>query len=249
MDEKQFEKEYRREKQQSAPDLWNRIEPNLKEHPERKRKFRPYGIAAAAAVILVAVLPAVKNGLKTSPAASARMECTQAMETTAAAAGEKEEAGGIMIENAMPAEETQAAVQESELEISEDYVQYVGKYHLEEAGDRGVPYDLQLIITKIEDNKVWGAVTLAHNQAEGSESGETEEKLEGEEIEAESLYISLEDEKIQEFGKKAPARLKFYFTEKNGKPAFSVEGFEGTNEEGDGYRGTLVQEETYGSGK
>ena len=35
MDEKQLELEYRNMKRQAAPDLWDRIEKNLKEHPER----------------------------------------------------------------------------------------------------------------------------------------------------------------------------------------------------------------------
>ena len=34
MDEKQLEQEYRSIKQQAAPDLWDRIERNLKEHQD-----------------------------------------------------------------------------------------------------------------------------------------------------------------------------------------------------------------------
>ena len=37
MDEKRLEQEYRRLKRQQAPDLWNRIEGSLREHPERGR--------------------------------------------------------------------------------------------------------------------------------------------------------------------------------------------------------------------
>lgn len=36
MDEKKLEQEYRKLKQQAAPDLWSRIEANLAEHPERE---------------------------------------------------------------------------------------------------------------------------------------------------------------------------------------------------------------------
>ncbi len=36
MDEKMLEQEYRKLKRQAAPDLWNRIEMNLAEHPERE---------------------------------------------------------------------------------------------------------------------------------------------------------------------------------------------------------------------
>lgn len=81
-DEKQLEREYRSIKQQAAPDLWNRIEGNLKEHPEREAagehpeicrrepasgrrgSFRPaYGMAAAAAAIavLVTAVPVMRS--------------------------------------------------------------------------------------------------------------------------------------------------------------------------------------------
>lgn len=72
MDEKRLEQKYRELKHQAAPDLWARIEGNLKDHPERagkaqhaetirefpqrKRGKTPvYGMAAAAAAILVLV--------------------------------------------------------------------------------------------------------------------------------------------------------------------------------------------------
>lgn len=72
MDEKRLEQEYRELKHQAAPDLWARIEGNLKDHPERvgenreaeviqkipekkERKMPVYGMAAAAAAILVLV--------------------------------------------------------------------------------------------------------------------------------------------------------------------------------------------------
>ena len=35
MDEKRLEEEYRNLKRQAAPDLWARIDANLKDHPER----------------------------------------------------------------------------------------------------------------------------------------------------------------------------------------------------------------------
>ena len=60
MDEKKFEQEYRTWKQQAAPDLWNRIEENLAEHPERKQRprihtlWKPVSGVAAAILVLVA---------------------------------------------------------------------------------------------------------------------------------------------------------------------------------------------------
>lgn len=70
MDEKRLKQEYTELKRQAAPNLWARIEGNLKDHPERvstdkeaevirrlpdkKRRKTPfYGMAAAAAAILV----------------------------------------------------------------------------------------------------------------------------------------------------------------------------------------------------
>ena len=35
MDEKRLEREYRKWKRQTSPDLWERIDKNLKSHPER----------------------------------------------------------------------------------------------------------------------------------------------------------------------------------------------------------------------
>ena len=84
MDEKKFEQEYRKIKQQAAPELWNRIDGKLVDHPERETitvqveaaektektekiektgkntrrifAWHPvYGVAAAAAVVIVAV--------------------------------------------------------------------------------------------------------------------------------------------------------------------------------------------------
>ncbi len=92
MDEKQLELEYRNMKRQAAPDLWDRIEKNLKEHPERvvaaaepqkgavdktvsigtykrQKAGRTYGMAAAAAavLVLVAALPAMRQRLIKAP--------------------------------------------------------------------------------------------------------------------------------------------------------------------------------------
>lgn len=67
MDEKRLEQEYRQLKHQAAPDLWDRIEGGLKEHPERERgkkadrkpektvfrRRQAYGMAAAAAAMVV----------------------------------------------------------------------------------------------------------------------------------------------------------------------------------------------------
>ena len=42
MDEKRLEQEYRSLKCQQAPDLWNRIERNLQEHPERETEAEQF---------------------------------------------------------------------------------------------------------------------------------------------------------------------------------------------------------------
>lgn len=69
--DRQFEREYREWKEKEAPDLWGRIECQLKEHPERKgAKVRPgsrrvygFGLAVAAAAVFVAVLPGLSGRL------------------------------------------------------------------------------------------------------------------------------------------------------------------------------------------
>ena len=82
MDEKRLEQEYRKLKHQQAPDLWKRIEENLREHPERNRegmktepdlgkalqpaekrrislhKRQVYGMATAAAAMLALMVAA-----------------------------------------------------------------------------------------------------------------------------------------------------------------------------------------------
>lgn len=79
MDEKQFEQEYRAWKKQDAPQLWERIEPHLRDHAgtqehtriqnyagTRKNRHIRYGIsAAAAAVVLALVLPGALYSKKT----------------------------------------------------------------------------------------------------------------------------------------------------------------------------------------
>ena len=71
MDEKQLKAEYRKWRQQETPDLWSRIESNLKEHSDREkdqeetkkiRSFQPgrrifptSAVAAAAVAVMVAV--------------------------------------------------------------------------------------------------------------------------------------------------------------------------------------------------
>lgn len=104
MDEKKLEQEYKKLKRQAAPDLWDRIEGNLKEHPEREqkseeaekvvqlaeRKRRPvYGMAAAAAAILVlvSVQPVMKQRMEQRPETANMEMAVTACEAAAAAAG------------------------------------------------------------------------------------------------------------------------------------------------------------------
>lgn len=119
MDEKRLEEEYRNLKRQAAPDLWARIDANLKDHPERnadmktnqaaqeeqekkngqkkekqkdRRKFRRYygaAAAAAAVVVLAAVRPVMEGGF------AGGLSKSQSAATAAAAAE------GVMTEETM----------------------------------------------------------------------------------------------------------------------------------------------------
>ncbi len=119
MDEKQLEQEYRKLKHQDVPDLWNRIEANLKDHPERVskaqsdvqkaaqkgvRKVEPgkrpvYGMAAAAAAVLVLVIaaPQLKTKNLTEEGIDAVGEAEMAYDRGEVSAEKK-------AENAAPAE-------------------------------------------------------------------------------------------------------------------------------------------------
>lgn len=133
MDEKRLEEEYRNLKRQAAPDLWDRIDANLKDHPERNADMktnqaaqeeqekkngqkkekqkdwgkvrRYYGAAAAAAavVVLAAVRPVMEGGF------AGGLSKSQSAATAAAAAE------GVMTEETMAeimAGETMAACEE-----------------------------------------------------------------------------------------------------------------------------------------
>lgn len=125
MDEKMIEQEYKKLKQQAAPDLWSRIEMNLAEHPERDAKavqtgdgrmasaqepadpgkrgktlrripaWRPaYGVAAAAALVVVSVFASRQVGNK-SMAPEMMMQETMAAAEAAPMLPEQEEAGAV----------------------------------------------------------------------------------------------------------------------------------------------------------
>lgn len=119
MDEKQLEREYRSIKQQAAPDLWNRIEGNLKEHPEREaagtqpeiRRGKPasrrrgsfrrvYGMAAAAAAlaVLVTAVPVMRSRMAEAPEMAGGI-----LEETRAAGNAESEEDGQGHETAMQA--------------------------------------------------------------------------------------------------------------------------------------------------
>lgn len=113
IDEKRLEQEYRKLQKEAAPDLWDRIEGQLKEHPEREsanRKTRSrykgwYGLAAVAAVMAVTFgVNLVRNsGQMPMEHAAGAAETTAAAEATMAAAGTPaaeaaaETAGGMTI--------------------------------------------------------------------------------------------------------------------------------------------------------
>ena len=125
MDEKMIEQEYKKLKQQAAPDLWSRIEMNLAEHPERDAKavqtgdgrmasaqepadpgkrgktlrripaWRPaYGVAAAAALVVVSIFASRQVGNK-SMAPEMMMQETMAAAEAAPMLPEQEEAGAV----------------------------------------------------------------------------------------------------------------------------------------------------------
>ena len=60
---KDLEQEYKKQVQEEMPDLWNRIEPNLA--PKKKkpwiRRYAPLTSVAAAALVLLAVMPGLLN--------------------------------------------------------------------------------------------------------------------------------------------------------------------------------------------
>lgn len=110
IDEKRLEQEYRKLQEQAAPDLWDRIEGNLKEHPERNAiaEIKPavaeeagrkkkkgqlwhrswYGLATAAAVITVTFgVNLVRNSNQATSGMAVGPAEMAAAETTMAAAG------------------------------------------------------------------------------------------------------------------------------------------------------------------
>lgn len=60
---KDLEQEYKKQVQEEMPDLWNRIEPNLAPKKKRPwiRRYAPLTSVAAAALVLLAVMPGLLN--------------------------------------------------------------------------------------------------------------------------------------------------------------------------------------------
>lgn len=107
MDEKKLEQEYRELKLQAAPDLWDRIEGNLAEHPERDGKASPvirriprrmpaYGMAAAAVMAVVVV--AGRNAGSYTGAKGMKAEATVAAAEQAAPEAEFDLAEGYPVD-------------------------------------------------------------------------------------------------------------------------------------------------------
>ena len=132
IDEKRLEQEYRRLQESTAPDLWDRIEGRLQEHPERETAARQddaadweadtiirkkpgwarfvnrhgYGITVAAAVLAVTVgMNVARNSgnMKTENIAGA-METTMAAAATEAATQDYGQDGSTSVEETFQAE-------------------------------------------------------------------------------------------------------------------------------------------------
>lgn len=137
-DERMLEQEYRSFKRQAAPDLWGRIEGNLRDHPESESSIRRgsekrdrrralwtpvYGTVAAAAVLCVAVYAGMHSGAgKMDTGGMTTIETiAEAMEGAQAGAGER--AGeAAQAKSAVQSEEDMWAERHMEVETSADLV-------------------------------------------------------------------------------------------------------------------------------
>lgn len=91
---KDLEQEYKKQVQEEMPDLWNRIEPNLA--PKKKkpwiRRYAPLTSVAAAALVLLAVMPGLLNLQRMGQDNTSTADCAPRAEKTEAYV--QEENGG-----------------------------------------------------------------------------------------------------------------------------------------------------------
>lgn len=93
---KDLEQEYKKQVQEEMPDLWNRIEPNLA--PKKKkpwiRRYAPLTSVAAAALMLLAVMPGLLNLQRMGQDNTSTADCAPRAEKTEGYAQEAAEENG-----------------------------------------------------------------------------------------------------------------------------------------------------------
>lgn len=93
---KDLEQEYKKQVQEEMPDLWNRIEPNLA--PKKKkpwiRWYAPLTSVAAAALVLLAVMPGLLNLQRMGQDNTSAADCAPRAEKTEGYAQEAAEENG-----------------------------------------------------------------------------------------------------------------------------------------------------------
>lgn len=93
---KDLEQEYKKQVQEEMPDLWNRIEPNLA--PKKKkpwiRRYAPLTSVAAAALVLLAVMPGLLNLQRMGQDNTSTADCAPRAEKTEGYAQEAAEENG-----------------------------------------------------------------------------------------------------------------------------------------------------------
>lgn len=93
---KDLEQEYKKQVQEEMPDLWNRIEPNLA--PKKKkpwiRRYAPLTSVAAAALVLLAVMPGLLNLQRIGQDNTSTADCAPRAEKTEGYAQEAAEENG-----------------------------------------------------------------------------------------------------------------------------------------------------------
>lgn len=93
---KDLEQEYKKQVQEEMPDLWNRIEPNLalKKKKPWIRRYAPLTSVAAAALVLLAVMPGLLNLQRMGQDNTSAADCAPRAEKTEGYAQEAAEENG-----------------------------------------------------------------------------------------------------------------------------------------------------------